>query len=527
MIVLALACAPPLAPPSPSAVLLDAERRLLQVAEREVLWKTAATAPPAEAAAAAVLGLELDPARFGPVVDRLSTVDDVDVLELLASRVDRERYGARAEQLRVRERYRSGAGEFRWVGVDRPKGERVLVGIDAEYVSEVPHDRMVAAAVRRFEAMWAVREHWARWARPVTAGATVLATIDDAIAAGLPEPEAVGEGVEAALAALDPYTVPVWPAEIARWREHHAGSSTGIGVELAAEGPRVVVSLPVVDGPAWVAGVHAGDVLLAIDGGPVDSVGAANAALGGEPGTTVELTVGRDGAERTYAIVRAAVPEETVKGYRRTADGWDPWVAPGIALVHVSAFRPHTDRAFDAVVPASAEAVVLDLRGNSGGDVMAAVEIADRFVADGELAWLGGRTVAPPAPGANGELPWNAAVPGQAFEGVPVVVLVDRRTASSAELVAGALRERAGAVLVGDRTYGKGLAQALRTDDALGVAWQVTNGTWMTPSRRALEGPGGARSGLEPDLALALSPSERLLTDAMRRRRELPPTHPD
>jgi carboxyl-terminal processing protease len=155
------------------------------------------------------------------------------------------------------------------------------------------------------------------------------------------------------------------------------------------------------------------------------------------------------------------------------------------------------------------------------------VNVADRFVADGILAQLAGRTIAPPQPGPNGELPWNAAVPGHALEGVPLVVLVDRDTASAAEIAAGALRERAGAVLVGERTYGKGLAQALRRDDALGVGWQVTNSAWRLPSGVALQEPGGERTGLAPDVDVPLSPGERMLVTELRARREHPPVHPD
>jgi carboxyl-terminal processing protease len=511
------------------AVVLDAERRLLRVAEREVLWRTAKTAASErESVNAVVLGLEVDKARFEPLLEPLSHSDDPDVLDTLAHRVDAERYGERAEALAVRARYRPGGpGIARWPGVDRARGKAVLDGVTREYVTDVPADRMAAAVTRRYAALWAVHDAFPQWERAPT-GSSVVALIEDAVAAGLPEPVAVAEGVEAALSALDPYTVPVWPGELARWKEHHAGASLGVGVELA-NGPdgTVVVALPTVGGPAWRGGVHAADRVVRVGDTAAENPGQVAYLLGGEAGTTVALTVDRAGTERAFSLVREEVPEETVTGWRRTSEGWDPWVAPGIAWIHVRAFRPHTDEELDAILAGPARAVVLDLRGNPGGDVMSAVELADRFVPDGELAWLGGRTIAAPKAGANGELPWNVAIPGQALEGVAVVLLVDGRTASAAELVAGALRERAGAKLVGDKTFGKGLAQALRVDEALGVGWQVTNGTWMTPSHLALEGPGGVRTGLVPDVAIPLSPAERLQADAMRRARELPPAHPD
>jgi carboxyl-terminal processing protease len=199
---------------------------------------------------------------------------------------------------------------------------------------------------------------------------------------------------------------------------------------------------------------------------------------------------------------------------------------PGLTWLRLSAFRPHTDEQLDALLPAEPGVVILDLRGNGGGDVMAAVNVVDRFVAEGVLVELEGRTIPEPQGGEQGELPWNVAVPGHPLEGVPVVVLVDRYTASAAEIVAGSLRERAGATLVGERTFGKGRAQALRVDAEQGVGWQVTNGVWTLPSGEVLE-PQQGEGGLAPDVQVVLSPAERLQVSGMRRVRELPPAHPD
>jgi carboxyl-terminal processing protease len=529
MLLALLACGrDPADPAAARAITLDAERRLVHASEREVLWRAATAAKtPRDALGAVVLGLEVDRERFLPLVDALAKSDDPEVLATLAAKVDRERFGPRAEELAVKARCADPRSAERWKGVDRARGARILDGVVAEYVVDPPVDRMTAAASRRLTLLWASRAAFPTWTRPAQ-GDSARALIDDAVAAGLPEPVAVGEVVEAVLFALDPYTAAVWPADLVGQEQHFAGVTTGIGVELTGSGSTVQVLLPLVGGPAWTAGVHAGDVVAAVGGKPPATVAEAAAALAGEPGTVADLTVDRGGEAVSFRIPRAEVATETVRGFRRTADGWDVWAEPGVALLHVTEFRPGTDEELDALLPAETpRAVVLDLRANAGGDVMAAVNVADRFVVDGPLAWLGGRTIAPPAPGPNGEAPWNVAVAGHPLEGVPVVVLVDGRTVSSAELVAGALRERAGAVLVGDRTFGKGLSQAWRADPALQVGWKVTNGTWELPSHAALEAPGGRPTGLAPDVAVPLSPTERLEVDAMRRRRELPPTHPD
>lgn len=531
----------------------DVERRMLHASETVVLWHSATDAlrerRPAAAAAAVALGLEVDPDRFAPLVDLVADTEDPQALAVLASRVDRERFALRSERADLDARYRAEAlpGTLARVdGVDRKRGARVLAGVDAEYVVQPDAARMTDAVDRRMRSLAdspAVRAAYPGFTgvRGQPSGDTLLDRADAAIAAGLPEPIAVAEVVSAALSALDPYTLPVWPASLTGWEEHHAGASVGVGMELAdVDEVGVVVTGLTVGGPAWTAGVHTGDGVVAVGGEQASGRDAAGVAalLAGEEGTSVGLTVAREvGVTVTLALTRASIREETVRGYTRADDAaWDPWVAPGVAWIRITAFRPHTDEELDALLDRMAaddafppRVVVLDLRGNGGGDVMAAVNVADRFVAHGDLAYLEGRTLSPPVGGPNGEVPWNVAIPGHPLEDVPVVLLVDRDTASAAELVAGALHELRQAPLVGEATYGKGLSQALRVDAALGVGWQVTDGTWLLPSRKALEGPGGVRAGLPPDPghAVVLSPAERLQVQAMRRKRELPRVHPD
>lgn len=534
-----LACTTP-DPELSRTIQRDAERRMVHATELALLWRTATEAlgngQPAAAAAAIALGMEIDRERFSPLVDALDRSEDPGALSILAARVDRERFRDRAERTEVERRYEPQtlrgtlAG---YEGVNRRRGRRVLVAVDEEYVVAPDQARMLEAVDRRFRHL--ADSPSARAAFPAWSGGRrgedVLGRIDAEIEAGLPETVAVGEGVAAALGALDPYTMPVWPAALTGWEEHHAGAYVGVGLELLdGEGGAVVVSLPVVDGPAWRAGVHAGDRLIEVGGQAVDGQGsdAVAALLHGEPDSQLQVAVLRSGERLEFEIVRASIREETARGYRRTASGWDPWIEPGVALLRISAFRPHTDEELDALIPEETpRAVLLDLRGNGGGDVMAAVNVADRFVDHGDLAYLEGRTLSEARGGPNGEAPWNVALPGHALQRVPVVVLVDRDTASASELVAGALQELAHARLVGESTYGKGLSQALRVDSELGVGWQVTDGTWLLPSRRALEEPGKGRNGLAPDAEIVLSPAERLQVRAMRRARELPPQHPD
>src|SRR5690606_22779569 len=146
------------------------------------------------------------------------------------------------------------------------------------------------------------------------------------------------------------------------------------------------------------------------------------------------------------------------------------------AYARILAFRPHTDEAFDRLLEPWLDEIsglVLDLRSCPGGDLDAAAQIADRFVDDGLVVQLEGR--APPPPPPEGVVAWNQAVPGHALEDVDVVVLVDAQTASSAEVVAGALQDLADAVVIGAPTVGKGSSQALHPIPELSMAVQVTN----------------------------------------------------
>jgi C-terminal peptidase prc len=506
--------APPEAPAGPPV--LAVEREALRAAERRVLLAEAEGALAAGdwRAAARIVAVERDawPREFGPLEERIRAQGPPDAAALLG--------GPRDEAARIGRAYGAElpATRARAEGVTLAQGRAVWAGVRASYVDEVDvdaargriRDRLaLLAADPGFRAAFGPRE--------LPAGDEPLSA---ALAAGWPEPETVVEALDAALAGLDPWTRAVWPSERPRWEAHHAGVTLGVGVSLvAAPDGGVVVTLPAVGGPAWRAGVHAADRITRVDGAPAGDVAAVAAALEGAPGTVVTLGLLRAGEALERPVTRGVVPEETVTGWRRDGERWDVWAEEGVAWVRISAFRPDTDAAFDALTEyAEPAVVVLDLRGNGGGDLGAALHVADRFVSDGGLVALVGRTLAPPEPGPNGEVPWNVAVPGHALEGTPVVVLVDGRTASAAEIVAAILHERAGALVLGEPTFGKLRSQALRDDPATGAAWQVTTGRWLV---------GGVGERVEVDLHLPLTPAERRSADELTLRRELPSAHPD
>ena len=395
-------------------------------------------------------------------------------------------------------------------GVGLAHGKAVLDGVRAEYVTPIE------------EAGWATA------ARDVLgeAGDSPEAVITAAVAAGRPADEAVVMGVEAALGALDGHTRAVWPAQVAAWTRHHAGVQVGIGLDLHEPTPgRVAVKTPWPGGSAYAAGVHQGDRLVAVDGQPVTTLDEAQVAIAGEVGGTAALDLLRGEQPLTLSVPRAETPQATVRGWARRDDhGYDLAVAPGVAYLRVLAVRPDTDDQLLALVGDTRwEGVVVDLRGNGGGDVQAAVHLVDAWIDEGEVAHMVGRRAPRPDPPEEGMLAWNQTRPGGPFVGVPTVVLVDRDTASAAEIVAGALQQLAGAFVIGETTHGKGSSQALRADAEVGVAWQVTNLSWALPDGRVLA-PG---SGVVPDVKMQTSPAETWQLRRLAAQREHPLRHAD
>ena len=357
---------------------------------------------------------------------------------------------------------------------------------------------------------------------------------------GLPPEAIIAEWVEAGLGALDPWTRAVWPAEIASWQAHHDGVSYGVGLTLhGTDAGSVFIDRPRLNTPAWTSGLRQGDRIDRIDQlvlsvlPPEQRLAAAEAALLGDAGTTAELSVTRlEAGELVFRLERGPVKLETLEGLERTADNrWQLWLdePSGLAYVRLLGFRDYTEPDFDALLGPLAEGMqglVLDLRSNPGGDLNASVQIADRFVESGVLAELRGRKPPETTPAVDpqtGEelVPWNHAIQGHALEGVAVVALVDRDSASAAEILSGVLQERAGAVVLGAPTWGKGYTQVLRHEPEQGYAVQFTNQIWTLPSGRQV------LDGITPDIALEMGPGEVFQANLLARQRAALKVHAD
>jgi len=323
--------------------------------------------------------------------------------------------------------------------------------------------------------------------------------VDPVVSGALEQAAVVGM-----VASLDPHSALLDAEEYDEMRISTAGSYTGVGIEVAANDGRVVVVSPIEGSPAATAGVRSGDVILAIDGLPVtsDSLDHTIDRMRGRAGSRVHLAISRVGVAEPlqFDLERSEVHVRTVRAES---------LAGGYGYVRITQFSDSTpadlDLALSALHPPGHRALrglVLDLRGNPGGVLEAATDVADEFIDSGMIVRAEGR-----APDARFEID---ATPGDALDGAPLVVLVDAGSASGSEIVAGALRDHGRATLMGERTYGKGSVQTvipLRDGQAL----KLTTSRYFTPSGASIH-----KRGLEPDVAIASPAIDPAVPPALR-----------
>ncbi|MGD2105739.1 MAG: S41 family peptidase [Anaerolineae bacterium] len=289
--------------------------------------------------------------------------------------------------------------------------------------------------------------------------------------------------IRQSLALLDPYTALVEPVPRELERDRVRGSHGGIGAAVWRNLEGHIALDPYPDSPAARAGLTRGDVLLAIDGEPVlpqTSENDIERNLRGQLGTRVEVEVRRpSGSRLSVGVVRERIEMPSVTWRLET---------PTVAYVRLTEFTdrtgPELDAALEGARRARAISLVLDLRGNKGGLLDPAIEVAGRFLREGDVVvHQTSRT---------GERRFRAPPRGDVE--TPLVLLVDGGTASAAEIVAGALQYHNRALLVGEPTFGKGSVQEI-CDLSDGSSLHVTAAVWLTPDRRRI-----AEGGLTPDV---------------------------
>ncbi|MFM2207994.1 MAG: hypothetical protein RL213_1969 [Bacteroidota bacterium] len=288
------------------------------------------------------------------------------------------------------------------------------------------------------------------------------------------------KGVSSMLESLDPYTTYIPESDKESYRAMTTGRYGGIGAVIRLRGDRIVISEPYEGFPAQKAGLRAGDELLEVDGLPMRGKRTEEVSrmLKGTPGTEVRLKVRREGLDNDLAITlkREEVKVKSVPFHAHMEDG--------IAYVKLVNFTDKCSKDLENALKAldkekELRGLVLDLRGNPGGLLQEAVEVSGLFLEKGqEVVSTRGRMPDANSSYKTSRSPFNSTL--------PVVVLVNSSSASASEIVAGCLQDLDRAVILGQRTYGKGLVQTTRQ---LGYDAQlkVTTAKYYIPSGRCIQ----------------------------------------
>lgn len=297
--------------------------------------------------------------------------------------------------------------------------------------------------------------------------------------------------VNGGLEKLDPHSTFINPEEYKQFARQTKGVFGGVGMSLGFDpqkGNALTVVSPIVGTPAHDAGVLAGDIILKIDGKTTESLGMNDSieAIQGEPGSPVTLTILHEGEKDPVEITvkRAVVKVPSVLGDKRLPDGsWDFMIDKEkkigyIRLINFSETAPaEMKAALTTLQSQGMTGLILDLRGNPGGLIRAAVEIADLFLDQGKIVSTKGRIAQ--------EESYEAARDGTILLPAgehPITIIINRYSASASEILAAALQDHTRAVVVGERSFGKGSVQNVIEMESRASALKLTTASYWRPS---------------------------------------------
>ncbi|MBI3885639.1 MAG: S41 family peptidase [Opitutae bacterium] len=297
------------------------------------------------------------------------------------------------------------------------------------------------------------------------------------------------------VAQLDPHSEFLTAEEFAATEDDLSNEFTGVGIRIEQRDGKIVVVTPIADTPAERAGIRRGDQLLKVDGRALDHPGVDQtiSLIRGEPGSRVVLTIFRPSQNKAldFALQRERIRLDSVRHVQLRSDG--------IGYVQITQFGEHTGEEFTQALAAlekqGLRALVIDLRNNPGGLLDAAIDVCDPFFERGELiAYTQGRT-----PASREDHLADGSRRPRAY---PVAILINGGTASAAEIVTGAMRDTKRAVIVGEKSFGKGSVQSvipLKNGEGL----RLTVAKYFTPGGVSIH-----EKGIQPQVEIELSPDD-------------------
>jgi carboxyl-terminal processing protease len=281
------------------------------------------------------------------------------------------------------------------------------------------------------------------------------------------------------LETLDPHSYFLEPDNLLRMREDYVGKYFGVGMQIQKQGDRLVVVAPMEGTPAWRLGIQPGDVISHINGESTKPISSWDALqkLRGEKGTTVHITIVRDGLDKPIdlTVTREEIPLYSVP-YAFMLDN-------GVGYIYIRNFAENTDEELreklERLKGEGMKSLILDLRGNPGGPLVSSIEVSDEFLPKGvRVVSIRGRN-----PAYNKDF---YAFKDNQYEKMPLVILIDQGTASASEIVSGAVMDNDRGLVVGHDSWGKGLVQTvfpLSQKEAVAI----TTAKYLTPSGRSIQ----------------------------------------
>ena len=302
----------------------------------------------------------------------------------------------------------------------------------------------------------------------------------------IPQSELMDFAIRGMMSNLDPHSTYLTREAFSDLQDSTAGEFGGIGIEVGKQNGFITVISPIDDTPAAEAGLQSGDVILSIDDESMENKSLSEAIdrMRGEPGTSLILEIGRTGESESFDVEleRARIPVRSTR---------ERLLAPGIGYLRISQFQRKTHREVEQSLDklmsdGPLSGLVIDMRNNPGGVLQASVEVADLFLTGGLVVYTEGRIEDAAAE--------YSATPGDILDGAPIVVLINRGSASASEIVAGALQDQRRAIIMGTQSFGKGSVQTvLPLSDEIAV--KLTTALYFTPNGRSIQA-----SGITPDI---------------------------
>jgi carboxyl-terminal processing protease len=295
--------------------------------------------------------------------------------------------------------------------------------------------------------------------------------------------------IDGMLNSLDPHSSYMDAVDFQNMKILTEGNYGGLGLSVTMQDGAVKVIAPQEDTPAFRAGIKAGDYITHIDGQLIfgETLDQAITSMRGKPGTKIALTLVRPGRDKPIdvSLVREIIVQKPVK--------WE--VRDGIGYININTFSENTGADVRSAISSVDKSLghkplgyVVDLRDNGGGLLSQAIEVSDAFLSYGEIVSQRGRDAS--------DIERYYAKPGDLATGLPVIVLTNAGTASASEIVAGALQDHHRALIMGERSFGKGSVQTLLQLDE-NSALRLTTARYYTPSGRSVQ-----EGGIRPDISV-------------------------